>query len=250
MALGLGALTVGATLAWGLDSAGREADPVARDPQDTSRRTRVVDTTPAAPSTTQPAGLEGSPLPRAKDPLRSLDAARDQVVVRGQGTFSVVPVVSKLAPDPEAETYTVEVERGIKVDPQVVTATVDAVLADARGWRSKGHTLARTDKNPDFRIVVASPRTTDILCAPLETLGRVSCHNQDGNVVLNSRRWVDGIPDYKNKLVLYRTYLINHEVGHHLGYSHETCGGPGRPAPVMMQQTYGLKGCARNVWPS
>ena len=47
---------------------------------------------------------------------------------------------------------------------------------------------------------------------------------------------------------LYRTYVILHEVGHALGYDHETCPGHNQPAPIMMQQTLGTGVCYPEPW--
>ena len=44
--------------------------------------------------------------------------------------------------------------------------------------------------------------------------------------------------------------VVNHETGHFLGLDHASCSGPGRPAPVMMQQSKGLNGCHFNPWPT
>ena len=68
--------------------------------------------------------------------------------------------------------------------------------------------------------------------------------------MLNLRRWVLGAAAYGSDVAGYRTYLVNHEVGHGIGHAHAYCGGKGKAAPVMMQQTYGLKGCTAWPWPT
>jgi hypothetical protein len=97
--------------------------------------------------------------------------------------------------------------------------------------------------------VIATPGTIDALCAAagLDTAGVFSCWT--GRVAaLNSWRWENGAAGFPD-VSSYRTYLVNHEVGHALGYGHRRCPGPGALAPVMMQQSKGLDGCIANGWP-
>ena len=101
----------------------------------------------------------------------------------------------------------------------------------------------------DLHVYVATPGTTDRLCAPLLTRGSVSCQN-GVRVVLNAERWVSGAAAYGRDTVGYRRYLVNHEFGHALGRQHVGCPRKGRPAPVMLQQTKGLDGCRANPWPT
>jgi hypothetical protein len=78
--------------------------------------------------------------------------------------------------------------------------------------------------------------------------GYTSCRNGD-RVVINVARWATGAKAFDASLATYRQYVVNHEVGHRLGKDHELCPGPGKPAPVMQQQTLGMHGCRENGWP-
>ncbi|GAA4146308.1 DUF3152 domain-containing protein [Actinomadura keratinilytica] len=148
--------------------------------------------------------------------------------------------------------YMVEVEGGLRQDPAEFAREVDRILAHRRGWTASGRvSFRRVDSAPyDFVVRLASPGTTDKLCAAygLDTEGKVNCAGGK-EVVVNLRRWLLLTPYYKGKPGDYHALTINHEVGHRLGYGHATCPGKGRPAPVMQQQIFGLKGCVANPWP-
>ncbi len=56
---------------------------------------------------------------------------------------------------------------------------------------------------------------------------------------VNEARWVRGAVPFQGDIGSYRQYLINHEVGHAIGYQrHEACEANGKLAPIMMQQTF------------
>ena len=144
------------------------------------------------------------------------------------------------------------VEKDLEIDPDQAALLIADILDDERSWRDLGlgrFTLVPAGADADVRAYIATPETTDRLCRPYRTLGRVSCQN-GAKVVLNARRWVDGSPTFGEDRTASRRYLVNHEFGHVLGRRHVPCPGRGRLAPVMVQQTKGLGGCRPNPWPS
>lgn len=146
--------------------------------------------------------------------------------------------------------FQVEIEDGLAIDDTCFSSLIDAILNDLRGWGGDGSvSFQQVESQPDFRLILASPDTTDRLCYPLRTGGEYSCRSRTG-VILNLMRWESGTEEYAANLRKYREYLVNHEVGHLLGHGHVSCPGPGEPAPVMMQQTKGLDGCLLNGWPN
>jgi hypothetical protein len=130
---------------------------------------------------------------------------------------------------------------------------VDRTLGDPRSWiAGRQFRLQRVPAAAasEFTIYLSSAKLSQKMCSAggLKTGSFSSCR-LPGQVIINDARWQDAVPDYGAPLGTYRAYAINHEVGHQLGYGHEACPGKGKPAPVMMQQTYGLDGCIANAWP-
>jgi hypothetical protein len=149
--------------------------------------------------------------------------------------------------------FRVAVEDGMGQNAAAFAARVDTILRDPQGWTaSRQLRLQRVPKgaSAEFTIFLATPGTSGKMCAAggLYTEGFTSCR-LPGQLIINVARWLEAVPDYGAPLTEYQAYAINHEVGHQLGYGHEACPAPGQPAPVMQQQTLGLKGCRANAWP-
>ena len=144
--------------------------------------------------------------------------------------------------------YTVYVQHGLGLHRARVARRIDVTLADARGWTRGAVRFQRVAEGADTDVLVAGPHTVDALCAPLKTEGEVSCC-QGRKVVINVLRWRNAVAHWTGSVLSYRQMLINHEFGHRIGKGHQNCGGGGRLAPVMQQQTYGLQGCRANPWP-
>ncbi|MER5704240.1 DUF3152 domain-containing protein [Micromonospora sp. NPDC002296] len=149
--------------------------------------------------------------------------------------------------------YRVLVEQGTGQDADAFAATVDEVLGDPRSWIASGELRVQRvaeAADADFTVYLATPVTSERMCAlgGLSTERYTSCR-LPGQVIINLARWVEAVPDYDAPLAVYRSYVVNHEVGHEFGELHEACPGPGEAAPVMQQQTYGLDGCVANAWP-
>jgi hypothetical protein len=174
------------------------------------------------------------------------------VTQHGDGTFQPAPGGSEPVGAGRLLRYRVEVENGVHQDPVEFARWVDRVLADQRGWTARGRwAFQRTGSGPiDFVVRLASPDTVDEICGKygVKTDGEVSCRGAE-NVVINLRRWLLAIPSYNGDLTMYRHTVVNHEVGHFLGFEHLPCPGAGQPMPVMGTPYFGLHGCRPNGWP-
>lgn len=147
-------------------------------------------------------------------------------------------------------TYDVVVRGEVVTDPRAFAEQAATILADERGWALDGELgFAQVADDGDVTLVLASP---DAVAATHPICGRrFSCRVGD-EVVINDRAWREATPAFRRAggdLATYRRYVLQHELGHWLGYGHRECPQAGRAAPVMQQQSISLDGCTPQGWP-
>ncbi|MDQ8702266.1 DUF3152 domain-containing protein [Streptomyces sp. LHD-70] len=178
--------------------------------------------------------------------------------LKGGGKFEAIGGFDKAPGAGEKFRYRVDVEKGLGLDGTMFAQAVQKTLNDERSWAHGGaRTFERVSSGEaDFVITLASPGTTDVWCAKsgLDTsVDNVSCDSAaTERIMINAYRWAQGAKPYGDAIRPYRQMLINHEVGHRLGYNHVMCSNDGALAPVMQQQTKflehdGIK-CRPNPW--
>lgn len=98
------------------------------------------------------------------------------------------------------------------------------------------------DDDPSFRVSLTAPLTIREFCGYTIEV-EVSCFNPlQERTYINVARWTHGAQSFEGDIISYRQYLINHEVGHAIGYPHhDSCPADGQPAPIMMQQTLSVR---------
>ncbi len=167
---------------------------------------------------------------------------------RGEGGFHIVPgTTAQVGQGVEyVYTYTVDVEDGIDTvgygGDEAFARMVEETLSNPKSWiKDEKVGFVRVDTpDADFHIALTSQMTVRDNCGygiQVES----SCYNADlKRVVLNEPRWVRGAVAYQGDIGSYRQYMVNHEVGHAIGYAqHQACESENGLAPVMMQQTFG-----------
>jgi len=128
---------------------------------------------------------------------------------------------------------------------------VQATLDDPRGWSLGGSiNFVRTEGPADFTIWLAAANTVPSFGRPCSS--QWSCR-QGSNVIINQDRWLGATATWPYGGDAYQHFVVNHEVGHWMGFGHATCPGPWQRAPVMVQQSKGgaaMGSCRFNVWPT
>ncbi|MDI6098630.1 DUF3152 domain-containing protein [Actinoplanes sp. NEAU-A12] len=213
----------------------------------------------AAQRAAEPAGVGPAAAPEPAAPMKAEPAEPGAVEAPGvaeAGEFGYArsrgPMLGSAG---RLYRFRVAVEKVVEdTSPGEFAEKIDETLGDGRSWTNDGRLrlrrMPKAGADVDFTIYLASAKTSEQMCAAggLNTEGFTSCRLPE-KVIINADRWAGAVPDYEGRIGEYRQYTINHEVGHELGHGHEACPGEGEKAPVMMQQTFGLKGCTPNAWP-
>jgi len=138
--------------------------------------------------------------------------------------------------------YKISIESDIKRSLKNFKKDIHNILSNPKSWKVN---FVQNDTNFDLEITLASAKNIKTYCG----FSGLSCADPTNNKVwINNSRWTNGAKPSKLSLKNYRIYLINHEVGHLLGFGHAVPK-KNRRVPVMNQHTLGLKGGNPWMWP-
>ncbi len=148
-------------------------------------------------------------------------------------------------------TYDISSRGTIKGDLDEVARVVEATFNDSRGWIRAGVKFTRVQSGGRLHMILAEGESVRA-AAPGGCSAELSC-TVFPLVLINDDRWMGGSNSYTElgvSIADYRTMVINHEVGHFGGHNHiAQCETSTGIAPIMLQQSTGLRGCKPNSWP-
>lgn len=146
--------------------------------------------------------------------------------------------------------YDVATKGEVQGNLEEFRSLVAETLNDSRGWIRAGVKFTEVESGGKMHVLLASP--AEISAASAGCSDKLSCTVKP-NVYINDDRWLGGSDSYNElgvSLQNYRKMVVNHEVGHFLGHDHiAECETDSGLAPIMLQQSTGLRGCQPNAWP-
>ena len=140
-------------------------------------------------------------------------------------------------------------------DDDDFVSTARQIIKHPRGWESLGYTFVFHGSPdaalPRIRMTLTPQSVLDARFPDFRHQRLSLCNMTTREIFINEGRWHRWYDDDKSTMTLrdYRFYVINHELGHALGFDHARCPGAGMPAPIMLQQTLGLGGCTPTRFP-
>lgn len=120
------------------------------------------------------------------------------------------------------------------------------ILDMPTGWRSHGYVFKIVHKNADVTMYMCSGDSMTKKFPFTHLQGLSVTDTETRTVYLNENNWNIPPANFIGKRSLYRAYLIQHEMGHCLGWSHSVpSSNPRDMCPVMYQQSLGTRGICK-----
>lgn len=144
---------------------------------------------------------------------------------------------------PAAKTYSFcsAVRGAAGLDVASLTTKAQATLDNPHGWTLGGSLkFLSSSSNCNVTIWVASASE---MAGFAPACAKQSTCQVGNNVVINASNWAKAPADWKGSLEEYRAELINHEIGHWLGFDHAKCSATSPVAPLA-QPTLIVSGCS------
>ena len=163
----------------------------------------------------------------------------------------------------------VTIDNDVTYDFDTFFEKLKSVILDEREWSKKEYYFMFVSSTK-FSIVPDKPRKPNhykkliIRLSQNDTVRdqcstiykgkdlRLSCFDPTvcpNEILINEYRWKHGSKESKLSMDDYRTYIVNHEMGHALGRYHSECTCDGCDVPVMVQQTLSIGNCKPNPGP-
>lgn len=117
------------------------------------------------------------------------------------------------------------------------------ILSDERSWPTVRE--AKDGETPQVWVILTPPGTCGTIEYP-ETSCAAGTIGGQGQIWMNYNRWSKG-SSFEVQLSEDRAHVINHEVGHHLGFEHATCVIHGSGVMVPRSMT---SNCQYQAWPT
>lgn len=219
----------------------RAGEPTVAVPAPTGTRFATASPTPSTSASASASGKPSASASASPVPKSTMKASGD--FDWSKATASATGSQGKL------HSFVVGVETTAKLNADSTANTIAGVLNDPRSWTGDGDVrFALVGKSKaTVNLYLASGKTAAVLCGSAAA-GAYTCTKGD-MVVINAERWKSGAATFPGDKTGYRAYLVNHAIGQLLGRKSASCGGKGKKAPVMMQQSTDLRGCLANPWP-
>ena len=169
----------------------------------------------------------------------------------GTNTASTADAVGHIVDGVKIIYYKTLIWGNVEADFGDFRTKVAETLNDSKGWVRAGLKFVEVSSGQDVNVILSDPAS---LGATAGCSSELSCTTWANQVIINDIRWREGTEASRAGGMSTRDYqhmVINHEMGHWLGhYSHIEGCDAGGPAPIMLQQSTGLRGCdSFNAWP-